>query len=130
MNTTAIDPGWSWAAGALVSTAADWSRFALALQSGELIPSDLLEQMRTTVGFDRYGLGLEKRKTLCGVVWGHPGSLPGYTTQTYTDSAGTRTLSILVSTTFGIDERESAAAYDDLLHGAVCAMFDEPLPNG
>ena len=104
-------------------------RFALALQSGELTTPDLLEQMRTTVGFDRYGLGLEKRRTLCGVVWGHPGSLPGYTTHTYTDSAGTRTLSILVSTTFGIDERESAAAYDELLHGAVCAMFDEPVPN-
>lgn len=129
VDTSTIDPGWAWAAGGLVSTAEDWSRFALALQSGELLPSDLLEQMRTTVDYDRYGLGLEKRGTSCGVVWGHSGILPGYASKTYTDGDGTRTLSILVTTTFGLDPPEAAVAYDDLVHAAVCAMFEEPLPG-
>jgi len=129
VNTVAIDPGWAWAAGGLVSTAQDWSRFALALQSGELVPSDLLDEMRTTVDYDRYGLGLEKRGTSCGVVWGHSGILPGYASKTYTDDTGTRTLAIFTTTTFGLDPPEAAVAYDDLIHAAVCAMFEEPLPG-
>ena len=101
INTTGIDPSWSWAAGAMVSTAADWALFDTALLSGELLPMEQLEQMRTTVSEDpaapqgnQYGLGLEKVVTPCGIVWGHTGGIPGYSSEIYADESGSRTVAV------------------------------------
>ncbi|WP_369216872.1 serine hydrolase domain-containing protein, partial [Streptomyces flavofungini] len=77
IDTSAIDPSWSWAAGGMVSTAQDWQRFLTALISGELLPEAQLKQMRTTVAAPEegggYGLGLMRVDTSCGTVWGHTG---------------------------------------------------------
>jgi D-alanyl-D-alanine carboxypeptidase len=60
-----MDTSWAWAAGAMVSTTADLARFYQALLGGQLLPPELLTQMRTTVDASqlghgiRYGLGLE-----------------------------------------------------------------------
>jgi D-alanyl-D-alanine carboxypeptidase len=81
-------------AGDVISSASDLNRFFHALLGGDLLPPDLLSQMKTTVpaltpdgqyaGFD-YGLGLMRIPLhgICGtdqVVWGHGGDVFGFNT--------------------------------------------------
>ena len=61
----------AWAAGAMVSTAADLDSFFTRLLAG-----DLGQRMRPR-GHDRYGLGLARFETDCGPVVGHTGNLLG-----------------------------------------------------
>ncbi|MFE9421589.1 serine hydrolase domain-containing protein [Kitasatospora sp. NPDC006697] len=82
---TKLDPSWAWAAGAIVSTNTDLTKFYGALLGGRLLPAAQLAQMRTTVPADvegpgvRYGLGLMSRPLSCGgLAWGHGGTIPGY----------------------------------------------------
>ncbi|WP_174589112.1 serine hydrolase domain-containing protein [Streptomyces sparsogenes] len=132
IDTTAIDPSWAWAAGAMVSTAQDWQRFLTALMSGELLPKAQMKQMRTTVAAPEegggYGLGLMKVNTSCGTVWGHTGGLPGYSSEIYTDAGGHRSVAVLTSTNFGIKEKAAATANKALVEAATCRMLGKPLP--
>jgi D-alanyl-D-alanine carboxypeptidase len=132
VNTTAIDPSWSWAAGAMVSTAEDWPRFLTALMSGKLLPKAQMEQMRTTVPAPEengdYGLGLMKVNSPCGVVWGHTGGLPGYSSEIYTDGQGRRSVAVFTGTNFGIKEPKAAAANKKLVNTAICDMLGKTLP--
>ena len=64
----------AWAAGAMVSTAADLDRFFT-----RLLGSDVGRRMRPR-GDDRYGLGLARFDTECGPVVGHTGNLLGMLT--------------------------------------------------
>jgi D-alanyl-D-alanine carboxypeptidase len=73
---TAVGSG-AWAAGGLVSTAADLQAFFTALFAGELISADALAEM-TDTGVYRYGLGLMADADYD--VVGHAGSIPGYGT--------------------------------------------------
>jgi D-alanyl-D-alanine carboxypeptidase len=86
-DLTRLDPSLGWAAGQLVSTPRDLGRFMNALLDGRLLDPAELAQMRKTVaapefepgGTWRYGLGLAKHRTSCGVVgWGHGGDIQGY----------------------------------------------------
>lgn len=52
VNVSDNDPGWGGAAGAVVSTTQDWSRFSTALMSGKLLPAAQTAQIRTTVPVD------------------------------------------------------------------------------
>ncbi|MFE2182563.1 serine hydrolase domain-containing protein [Streptomyces sp. NPDC059455] len=133
IDTASIDPSWSWAAGAMVSTAQDWQRFLTALMSGELLPEAQMKQMRTTVAAPEegggYGLGLMKVNTPCGTVWGHTGGLPGYSSEIYTDASGHRSVAVLTSTNFGIKEKTAATADKALVEAASCQMLGKPLPS-
>ncbi|GAB2793918.1 serine hydrolase domain-containing protein [Streptomyces daliensis] len=133
IDTSAIDPSWSWAAGGMVSTAQDWQRFLTALISGELLPEAQMKQMRTTVDAPEegggYGLGLMRVDTSCGTVWGHTGGLPGYSSEIYTDASGRRSVAVLTSTNFGIKEEKAAAANKALVEAATCRMLGEPKPS-
>ena len=80
-----------WAAGALVSTAADTATFYRQLLAGRLLSPRMMRAMQTThaqervdVPGQRYGLGLMSFPTPCGVAWGHSGSFPGYYLYNYT----------------------------------------------
>ena len=64
----------AWAAGAMVSTAADLDSFFT-----RLLGSDLGRRMRPP-GDDSYGLGLARFETPCGPVVGHTGNLLGMLT--------------------------------------------------
>lgn len=136
VDVTGIDQSWGGAAGGAVSTAADWARFDRALMGGELVPAHLLAQMMTTVDQEgpategrRYGLGLEEVSTPCGTVWGHDGALPGYRSDNYTDQTGTRTMSVLTTTHFGLVlDPAMAAAQEEVLTAAACAMLGQPVP--
>lgn len=133
VDTTGINPSTEWAAGGMVSTAADWARFDSALLSGKLLPPAELQQMRTTVSegaatANRYGLGLEQVVTPCGTVWGHVGQVPGYSSEDYADATGRRTVSVFTSTIFGLAEPGTGAADQALVDAAVCEMLGKPVP--
>ncbi|MET9063890.1 serine hydrolase domain-containing protein [Streptosporangium sandarakinum] len=102
VDATRMNPSLDWAAGEMISTAADLERFMSALLGGKLISKASLKAMRTTVetgaGFG-YGLGLQAYSLPCGTVWGHSGELIGYLTFTFRSDSGTSmTLSINPST--------------------------------
>jgi D-alanyl-D-alanine carboxypeptidase len=102
LDVTDINPSWAWAAGALVSTA-DVSRFYRSLLGGRLLDPRLLEEMKTTVPDtetgDRYGLGIVRMQTPCGVFWGHEGALPGYVTLALTSDDAQRSAVLAVTMT-------------------------------
>jgi D-alanyl-D-alanine carboxypeptidase len=132
VDTTGIDPSYTWAAGAMVSTAEDWQTFLTALSSGQLLPAAQMDRMRTVIPDGvggHYGLGLIEVDSACGTVWGHTGGLPGYSSEIYTDAAGGRSVAVLTSSNFGIKTEGAAAANRDLVTAAICAMFDEPVPE-
>ena len=133
VNVTALDQSWGGAAGAVVSTTADWARFDSALMSGRLFPRRLLAEFRTTVAQEaperRYGLGVEEYRTPCGTVWGHDGALPGFRSNNYTDLTGRRTVSVLSTSHFGLRvDPVAGEAETRLVHAAVCAMLGKPVP--
>lgn len=82
-STGLVHPSGAGAAGALVSTADDLSRFYQALLEGSFLHPDLLAQMRTVVstgeeGLTGYGLGLMQVATPWGAAFGHNGGVPGF----------------------------------------------------
>jgi D-alanyl-D-alanine carboxypeptidase len=107
LDVTGYNPSHAWAAGAIVSNAADLSRFYRALMSGELLDRPLLRQMKTTVAMDpadpnstfRYGLGLQRVTDDCGVNWGHDGAIFGYQNNAYWNASTGRTV-VVASTMF------------------------------
>lgn len=79
-----------------MSTAADWATFQSALLSGRLLPPAQLAEMLSTVSEgsstpSRYGLGIERVVTPAGVVWGHDGQVPGYSSWDYATPHGSGT---------------------------------------
>src|SRR5207253_9749179 len=72
-----------WAAGAIISNAADTATFYRALLTGRLLSPRMLRAMQTTHAqkhFDipghRYGLGLARYSTACRTAWGHNAAFP------------------------------------------------------
>ncbi|MFF4220218.1 serine hydrolase domain-containing protein [Streptomyces nondiastaticus] len=115
---TDFSPTAFWGPGNIVSTTADLNRFYRALDSGRLLPDRLLREMRTfqetEPGSSRtYGLGLERRSAYCPgeqPVWGHTGSVPGYTTFSFTSADGDRQITLAVNTSLTIPEKAEDAA--------------------
>ncbi|WP_020668219.1 serine hydrolase domain-containing protein [Amycolatopsis nigrescens] len=101
--------------GSLISSATDVNTFFHALLGGELLPPDLLAQMKTTTpgidpvtgqyaGYD-YGLGLMRLplRPFCGtdqVVWGHGGDVPGYNTWSATTERADRQITTMANRDF------------------------------
>jgi D-alanyl-D-alanine carboxypeptidase len=101
-DVTYINPTWAWAAGEVVSTTGDLDRFITALLGGDLLPPDLLAQMRDTLPLGRggYGLGLLSLDfgPECGGVYeGHDGLLPGYLSYLLRTGDGERRLEVSVT---------------------------------
>jgi D-alanyl-D-alanine carboxypeptidase len=110
------------AAGAMISTAPDLSRFLAALLGGELTSQEALAEMQTTVPVDEdsqalgitgAGLGLESWDLGCGTRWGHGGSTRGYTTLVFASEDGADT-GIVVAT----EDPMPLAAYGPALAAA------------
>ena len=86
---TRYNMSWLWAAGDIVSTAADLNDFYRALLTGRLLPPPLLAEMQTTqAGW--YGLGLYSVELPCGVFWGHDGASVGHQAVSWHSADGTR----------------------------------------
>jgi D-alanyl-D-alanine carboxypeptidase len=111
-DITGWNPSSAWAAGAVVSTAADLARFYAALLGGRLLAPAQLSELKTTVsvagGSEGYGLGIWVRQTPCGAVWGHGGAVPGYRTLAFGSEDGSRQAVVLLNTSIGIGSRFGA----------------------
>jgi D-alanyl-D-alanine carboxypeptidase len=124
-DVSGIDPSFGWAAGAIVSTAGDVTRFYRALLVGRLLPPDLMRAMKTTVGARslgpgvRYGLGIAQVQTPCGTAWGNRGGLPGYGTTTLSGKDANRQIVVLATREETLPERADRA-YERVLATAYC----------
>jgi D-alanyl-D-alanine carboxypeptidase len=122
LDVTEINPSWAWAAGALVSNAADVSRFYRSLLGGRLLDRRLLKEMKTTVpdpeGGGEYGLGIARVQAQCGAFWGHEGALPGYVTWALTTEDARR--SGVLAVTMNPVPQAARAPYGDALQHVAC----------
>jgi D-alanyl-D-alanine carboxypeptidase len=120
IDTTAENMSWADSAGALISTAADLTRFWSAIGRGTLLPPAQTQQMRRTVaasGGDsasvpgsRYGLGIFFVPLSCGGgYWSHEGDVPGYNTIGAVSSDGHTT--VVLSLNSNVDDPVLAAEY-------------------
>jgi D-alanyl-D-alanine carboxypeptidase len=100
----------AWAAGAVVSTAAELDRFY-----SRLLGSESGRRMRPAPGA-RYGLGLARFETPCGPVVGHTGNLLGSITVVWT--RGERVLVVAANLFPLTPEQETAVR--SLLERAFC----------
>ncbi|OLF04235.1 serine hydrolase, partial [Actinophytocola xanthii] len=133
------NPSRAYAAGEIISTTRDLDRFANALLGGDLLPADLLAELRAAVpsqGGDSYGLGLEVVPTSeeCGGVYeGHSGGIHGYNSFLLRSTNGARRL--VVSVTLGavdLTDQEAAIRYvyalQDLMATALCGAEEPTAP--
>ena len=97
-----LNPTWLWAAGAIVSSGDDVTRFYAALLGGRLLPPSLLAAMRRIspqspgLPYD-YGLGLMRFGTACALAYGHIGDYNGYRTIVYGRRNGKRVAVVMVN---------------------------------
>ncbi len=101
-DVTELNPSQAEAAGEIISTTDDLTRFNAALMGGRLLGRAQLAAMTTTVPADdnppsQYGLGLMRTSLSCGDVWGHPGGIADYLTFVFGDRDGTREIAISVT---------------------------------
>ncbi|MEV0557991.1 serine hydrolase domain-containing protein [Streptomyces sp. NPDC050597] len=130
IDTTAFNPSAGGAAGAMIGTTADLTRFYQALLGGKLLRSAQLAEMKTTVRAAemdpvwpgaRYGLGLMEIPLTCGgVYYSHGGDLPGYTTRDGVSPDGRRAV-VLNATGDGATDLSTERAQNDLIDGELCA---------
>jgi len=123
LDVTRTNPSWTWAAGALVSTAGDVSRFYRALLAGELLPRPLLSLMlasRPTGDGTGYGLGLLRADTPCGPAFGHDGEIFGYTSLALTHAESGRSIVLLANASHPGGNRSLLAAFLALAGNALC----------
>ena len=90
---------WTWAAGAIVSTAHDVQRFFAALLHGHVVAPALLREMEAVgpAGRLRYGLGLAAFPTPCGRAWGHTGNVLGTIVVAWNTKDAARQLVLVVN---------------------------------
>ena len=116
-----LNPSWSYAAGAITSTADDVATFYSALMSGKLVRTEALEAMKAALPLSPtrgYGLGLSRSKTSCGWFWGHDGGTFGYTSNVLVSGNGKRVAVVLVNR--GPLTAPQHAAFDRLATHAAC----------
>lgn len=129
LDTTFWPPTWAWAAGAMVSTTHDLSRFYEALLGGRLLRPAQLAEMTKAVEIEEgagYGLGLLTQETDCGTVWGHDGGIPGYLSVAATDRQGRRSTVFLLATE---PDEKMAPALEEAVETATCHMFGTAVPE-
>jgi D-alanyl-D-alanine carboxypeptidase len=107
IDFTAQNPSYAWAAGGLISNLRDLERFFRGLLGGELLPSQLLSEMLTTVPvpraslplplFDRNGLGIIETDTPSGPLVGAAGGIPGFLTVVFSTPDGRRQLGAMIN---------------------------------
>jgi D-alanyl-D-alanine carboxypeptidase len=101
-DVTVLNPSGAWAAGALVSTAADIAHFWRALLGGELLDPAQLAAMKSTVPTEegsplRYGLGILTFPSGCGTLWGNGGDIAGYSSLFQNSEDGKHQAGVIVN---------------------------------
>jgi len=129
IDVTEINPTAAGAAGAMISTTADLSRFYQALLGGRLLRPAELAEMRTTVraaelepGWPgvRYGLGLMEIPLSCGgAYYSHGGDMPGYTIRNGVSEDGRHAV-VLNATGDGSADSSTQEAANSLIDDELC----------
>jgi D-alanyl-D-alanine carboxypeptidase len=110
------------AAGSLITTTDDLTRFWRALQAGKLLSPARMAEMHTTVPATelegvipgaRDGLGIFWTPTRCGGYWNHLGDTLGFSTRSGVNEEGSRAVVVSQSTT--IDNGSGFAVAKQLL---------------
>jgi D-alanyl-D-alanine carboxypeptidase len=97
-TATILSPTYSYAAGQIVSNAADVTTFFAALMKGRLLPAAQLKAMKTgSAASGVYGLGLRITQTRCGRAFGHDGDFPGYRNVVWAKADGRRVAVVMVN---------------------------------
>lgn len=122
-DATNWDLTWGWAAGGLVTDAADLDRFFAGLFAGDLVSPRLVEEMAEPAGgalgaWSGYGLGLARLPTPCGPAVGHSGVVDGYVSAAYTSRDDGSAVVLLVNT----DRTLLSGPLHDLLMTALCGV--------
>jgi D-alanyl-D-alanine carboxypeptidase len=125
--------GWAWASGGLISTPDDLNRFVRAYVGGRMFGEQVRRQQYRFVqgassdprgpGQNAAGLGIFRYRTRCGTMFGHTGSIFGYTALIAATPNGRRSL------TFTITEQFSNKILPALRKAetqAVCAALARP----
>jgi D-alanyl-D-alanine carboxypeptidase len=125
IDTTVLNSTLADAAGSLVSTAADLTRFWQALQRGALLPAPQMAQMHDTVATStpgtRYGLGITELTSICGAMyWSHDGEALGYNTVIGVSADGHR--SAVLSLSAGLAQPGGRLKAMDLVNHAMCVL--------
>jgi D-alanyl-D-alanine carboxypeptidase len=128
--------GWAWASGGIVSTPAALTRFVRAYVGGRLFPEKIrARQFRFIPGGDSdprgpglnaAGLGLFRYRTACGTVYGHTGSILGYTQLIAATRAGGASVVFTINTQIGEDALPALRRAQEL---AVCAALGKDRPR-
>jgi len=132
--------GWGGAAGAVISTQRELSRFFSAVLAGKLFSQHQLKQMKTTVALPDgagikggYGLGLFKIDSPCGTVWGHGGDTLGHHSTAVVSADGRRTaVSDTTVEPNDTEQNEGVNRYYRVAFAAedvtICQMLGKPVP--
>ncbi|MFI7057046.1 serine hydrolase domain-containing protein [Streptosporangium canum] len=126
-DVTELNPSAGWAAGNMVSTAADLDRFFTALLKGRLLPQAQQREMFATnpvpegkwIPDTTYGLGMSSVKLSCGAtVWGMGGALQGSWSYAYGTRDATR---MLVQNVNGDWNNPIGTVFTPVLEAEFCA---------
>lgn len=99
--------GWSWASGGIVSTPGDLNRFVRGYVGRRLFGADLQRRQFDWMkghseppgpGVNSAGLAVFRYRTRCGTVYGHTGSILGYTLLIAASRDGRRSLAFSITT--------------------------------
>ena len=119
VTRTDLSPGW--AAGGLVSDAADVSTFFRALLGNRLVPAPRVAEMVHPAAQDMgvysgYGLGLGELATSCGSAVGHFGAWDGYSSAAFTRPDTDHEVVLLVNASRDL----ATGPLQDILDTALC----------
>jgi len=124
VDATEMNQSFAGAAGGVISTTRDLTRFFTALLGGHLLPRREQAQLMTTVSTDgagwipntRYGLGVFSQTLSCGVtVWGHGGATYGSWSYVMGSRDGRHLLTAQVN-----GDWSGLRVFDDLLTAEFC----------
>ncbi len=132
LDVTGYNPSHAWAAGAIVSNAADLSTFFRALLSGRLLPPAQLREMKQTVAEDptdpdktfSHGLGLVRVSDACGANWGHGGTIFGYQSMAFRNERTGR--SVVIASTMFFAPAAAEAPFATATDLALCGETGNP----
>ena len=98
--------GWAWASGGIVSTPGELNRFVRGYVGGRLLSASVRRQQRQLVagtseppgpGRNAAGLAIFRYRTKCGTLFGHTGSILGYTQLIASTRDGRRSLTFTIT---------------------------------
>ncbi len=131
IDVTEFNPTAAGAAGGMVSSTDDLTRFWRALQRGQLLEPAQMAQMHRTVLADgmqeylpgiRYGLGIFWAPNDCGGFWAHPGDVVG--TSTFNGVTGDGSKAVVLYRTTGLADEAAGEAVDkrvlQVVNDALC----------